>query len=289
MATTTFMKWADWRPRSRRTFASVVFAAQTVLTAPFMLNAPAIAQQAPLPIARNTATVTVTPAVADAGTLREIRVSGNWVNGCAPSTSSAAFQTVGGQSTVTVELRLPQTLVACTQAITPYSQSVTITPSVRGRVRVVVVTDTGQYLGEGSIDVRQPGDDRSRYNVTGLWYDPSTNGSGLTFIHSSTNDNAVFGTWYVYGADGVARWFTIQTTRWTLQGEVLEGDLYETRAAGISCAPLQACPARYSSATIIGRARMAMINANTARIEAISPGGQGGAVLFASNLQRIVF
>lgn len=244
------------------------------------------AQVAALPIARNTAEISVTPAVADAGTLREIRVSGRWTDGCVPVSAAAAQSVVGGQPAVTIQLQIPLTLVACTQAISPYSLAVSFTPAQRGKHRVLVVTSAGQFLGEGVVDVRQPNDDRSRFDITGLWYDPGTNGSGLTFIHSRTTDSLVFGTWYVYGADGVARWFTIQNTRWVLQGEVLEGDLYETRSAAVSCAPLVACPTLRQSATIIGRARMVMSGAHSAKIEAISP---AGAVLFASNIQRIQF
>ncbi|MBL8514514.1 MAG: hypothetical protein JNJ55_11030 [Betaproteobacteria bacterium] len=251
--------------------------------------ADASAQAAQLPIARNTATIGVIPAVADVGTLREIRISGRWTDGCVPVSAAATQSTVGGQPVVTIQLQIPLTLIACTQAITSYTQAVNFTPGQRGKHRVVVVTSAGQYLGEGVVDVRQPNDDRSRHDITGLWYDPGSNGSGLTFIHSKSTDSLVFGTWYVYGADGVARWFTIQNTRWTLQGEVLEGDLYETRSAATACAPLTACPALFTSATIIGRARMGMTGADTARIEAISPAGQGGAVLFASNIQRINF
>jgi hypothetical protein len=231
----------------------------------------------------------VLPASADAGVSRDIQITGRWLNGCVPVEARATQSLVNGSPLVTVELQEPLTLVACTQAITNYALTTIFVPSVRGRYRLVVVTSSGRFLGESILDVRQATDSRSRYDITGVWYDPATNGSGLTFIHSRANDPLVFGTWYVYGADGVARWFTIQNTRWMSQGNVLEGDLYETRAGSANCPPFSACPVPFSTAQVIGRARMTMNSANSARIEAINPGNPGGAVMFASDLQRIQF
>jgi hypothetical protein len=249
----------------------------------------AAAQTAPLVFPRDFANLTVAPAVADAGTARELRIAGLWMNGCVPVGAKVAFTRFSGPAAtpvVTVELQEPQTLVACTLAITPYEQRVTFTPTVRGLLRVVIVTRAGRFLGEGVIDVREASDHRSLADITGVWYDPTTNGSGLTFIHSAADDNTVFGTWYVYGNDGVARWFTIQNARWSAQGRLLRGDLYETRGQPASCAPLPACPVPHTTLNLLGQAQMSFGDANTARIEAFAP---GGAPLFASNLQRIQF
>ncbi|MBL8522013.1 MAG: hypothetical protein JNK75_15250 [Betaproteobacteria bacterium] len=258
----------------------------TLLCAVALLQGQARAQSAELTFARNSAAVNVQPATADIGVARTIQVSGHWINGCAPVSARATQFPVNGVPVVTLELQEPLTLIACTQAITPYTLSASFTPVARGRLRIVVVSSSGQFLGEGLLDVRQAGDMHSRHDVTGVWYDPTTNGSGLTFIHSRTTDSLVFGTWYVYGTDGVARWFTIQSTRWLSQGNVLEGDLYETRAGPASCPPLSACPVPFSSVQVIGKARMTMNGAHAARIEAIHP---GGAVMFASDVQRIQF
>jgi hypothetical protein len=248
-----------------------------------------MAQSTALPAPRNTANLLIVPTQADLGIPRELRVSGIWMNGCAPVGATAVFTRFSGpESTpvVTIELFEPLTLVACTQALTPYEQRVTFTPTVRGRLRVVIVTNLGRYIGESVLDVREANDDRSITDITGVWYDPTTNGSGLTFIHSRVNDNTVFGTWYVYGSNGVARWFTIQNNRWSAQGNVLVGDLYETRGLATSCQPLEACPVPFTSVTVLGSARMSFSDANMARIDALSP---TGAVLFSSNLQRIQF
>ncbi|HEX4858495.1 MAG TPA: hypothetical protein VFV17_05715, partial [Usitatibacteraceae bacterium] len=119
------------------------------------------------------------------------------------------------------------------------------------------------------------------------WYEPSTNGSGLTFVQSAQVADLVFGTWYVYSADGGSRWYTIQNTAWRSQGSVLEGDLYETRAAGTSCpAPLESCPVPFSALAIIGRARFTLSDEHNGRIEALTA---LGSTLFASNITRIRF
>ena len=136
--------------------------------------------------------VTVTPAVADIGVPRQIRIAGTWP-GCPPvnaGINSNAAQSAGSK---VVQLVLPLTFAPCAAFLT-YSVSFTYTPQARGIDKLLVVGADGDYLAEGLLDTRAPTDDRSAFNITGMWYDPQSNGSGLTFVHSRIADNKVFGT-----------------------------------------------------------------------------------------------
>lgn len=228
------------------------------------------------------AVVDVTPLVADIGVPRQIRVSGTWAHACVPLSATLVEGGSGDADQLTVRLNVPQTLVACAQVLTPYSQVVSYTPSVRGKKRIAAVTNDGQYLGDGSLATRGPDDVTSLADITGMWYDPATNGSGLTFIHNGTS--TVFGTWYLYDSQGNARWYTIQNVQWLQQGRVFEGTIYETTGHGVVCPPpFVACPVAFASATPRALARFTLNSATSARIEALAG---NGSVLFSSNLVR---
>lgn len=247
----------------------------------------ATAQSTGLLIATNAVRVSVTPAVADIGVVRAIKIEGLWHNGCPPSfaqvTPSGFFESA--KNVITLNLIEPATLVACTQAITPYSLTTEYTPSTRGRTRVIVTARGGEFLGEGVIDTRSPNDATAQTDITGVWYDPATNGSGLTFVQSAATNNLVFGTWYIYSQNGSSRWYTIQNTAWQSQGGVLVGGLYEARGKSVTCpTAFPACPVGLADATTVGTARFTLRDRNNARIEALSP---SGALLFASDITRI--
>jgi len=226
--------------------------------------------------------ITVTPAVADIGIAREINVSGHW-NGCAPVGVSLGGYFLFIPTTRIVRMILPQTFAPCPLGMA-YSQSTSYTPVERGKTRILVLNADGEYLGETQVDTRAANDHRPAFNITGMWYDPQSNGSGLTFVHSRSNDNAVFGTWYVYDAAGKPRWYTIQNAEWKGQGRVMEGLLYET--AGVARCPLpfnNGCPASIGSLTNIGRARVTLTGDNSARVEALTA---EGVLVFSSNVIR---
>ncbi len=242
----------------------------------------ASAQTPGLAVMERVSQITVTPAVADIGVAREIKVSGNW-NGCAPVGASLGGYFLFIPTTRIVRMILPQTFAPCPFGMA-YSQSTTYTPAERGKTRILVLNADGEYLGETQVDTRAANDHRPAFNITGMWYDPQSNGSGLTFIHSRGNDNAVFGTWYVYDATGKPRWYTIQNAEWKGQGRVMEGFLYET--AGVANCPLpfiHGCPANIGLLTNIGRARVTLTGDNSARVEALTT---GGVVIFSSNVIR---
>ncbi len=229
------------------------------------------------------ATVEVTPLVADVNVERHIKVSGTWPHACGPLSASVAAPGVNVTGSVVVRLVVPQTFAACAQVLTPYSFTVNYTPTQRGVMKIAVLTNDGEFLGDGSIVTRGADDNSAFSDVTGVWYDPLTNGSGLTFIHDGAN--VLFGTWYVYDSQGKPRWYTIQSVQWKQQGKVFEGTIYETVGRSVTCpAPFLACPVEMSSVSPIGIARFTLITPTTAKIEALTSLGQ---LLFSSNLVRI--
>jgi len=239
--------------------------------------------QAPIQVApERVSDVTVTPAVADIGVAREIKVSGKWPS-CPPVGATVTSAAASPPVTRVVRLILPQTLLPCPAPYIAYSVTVTYTPTVRSIDRLLVLNADGEYLAEALLDTRAPDDHRSAFNITGMWYDPQSNGSGLTFVHSRVTDNTVFGTWYVYEASGKPRWYTIQNTEWKSQGRVMEGLLYETSAVASCPVPFSACPARLGQLATAGRARVTLTGASTARVEALTA---EGAVIFSSNVFR---
>jgi hypothetical protein len=229
--------------------------------------------------------ITVTPVTAEPGVAREIRISGNWP-GCPPVGANLGAASPGTTTRV-ARMVLPATFAPCA-AILAYSVTTTVVPSAIGIEKLLVLNVDGEYLGETLVDTRASSDNRSGFNITGMWYDPQSNGSGLTFVHSRVNDNAVFGTWYVYDSSGKPRWYTIQNAAWKSQGRVLEGVIYETLApVRASCpAPLTACPAEVISLLLVldvGRARVTLTGPDRALVEALA---RDGSVVFSSNVMR---
>jgi hypothetical protein len=232
-------------------------------------------------VAERVAKITVTPVVADIGVAREITISGTW-NGCVPAGARSIYSATPPSLTIVAQLVLPMTFAPCA-AFLPYTVTTTFTPTARGRHRLLVTNVDGELLGETLLDARAPDDHSSAFNITGMWYDPASNGSGLTFIHSRLNDNAVFGTWYLYDSGGSARWYSIQNAQWKSQGRVLEGLLYSTSAIASCPTAFPGCPAQVGIASVVGRARVTIIDAGRMRVEALS---SDGAVIFASDTVR---
>jgi hypothetical protein len=121
--------------------------------------------------------------VADVGVPRTIQIAGVWP-GCSPVGARVIESGRLAPTTRVVQMILPQTLMPCPAAFLPYTASATFTPTSRGIDRLLIHNVDGEYLGESLLDTRAPDDRRSAYNITGMWYDPASNGSGLTFVHS---------------------------------------------------------------------------------------------------------
>ena len=186
--------------------------------------------------------ITVMPAVDLPGKTRVITISGQTYAGCpymAPVIDPAASQLLGG---VVIRLDPVPTLAPCSiLSFTPYRFEIPYTPIAISSLRVVAASSSGQIRSESRMATGGvAGRARALGDISGLWYDPASNGSGLQFTHNASGSDGAFGTWFLYDLDGKPRWLTIQSVVWRDDGSVFTGDLFETRAPIIGCSP--ACP-----------------------------------------------
>jgi len=119
------------------------------------------------------------------------------------------------------------------------------------------------------------------YDINGMWFDTSTNGSGISFHHRRTGGDVTFGTWFMFDREGQSRWYSLQATRWTGGGNLLEGLFIES--AG-SCASPSACPAKGSGPLPVYTFQLTFISATQATALVF---GLQGEVLFRSDLRRL--
>ena len=74
--------------------------------------------------------------------------------------------------------------------------------------------ETLSFRVNGRVEVAVfPPPPRPLTDYTGLWWNPVEGGWGLS-LHQGATDT-LFGSWYVYGANGQPEWFTIQGGSWT--------------------------------------------------------------------------
>jgi len=217
------------------------------------------------------AIVTVTPAVAAPETPRTITVNGMWPNGCVPGNPTLERDPLK-TNTLVFKLYVPQTLVACTQALTPYQEQQTYTPREGGVERIVVLTNDGQLLGEGQVITQAQGKAHSTVNLTGEWHAAETLGSGLFLAHNFTGSDALLGGWFYYDEEGHARWGSLQMGSWQ-SPTVFVGQLLEFRAAPApgNCGAVRACPRRSASYNHVGSVRIEIVNENQIIVEAHGP------------------
>ena len=206
--------------------------------------------------------ITVLPAVDVAGRARTIIISGQTYAGCpfaAPFVDGVASQLIGG---VAIRLDPVQTLAPCqANVFTAYRFEIPYTPAAAGAIRVLAASSNGAIRSESRIrTTATQGRTRAIGDITGIWYDPVTNGSGLQFTHNFAGSDFVFGTWYLYELDGKSRWLSIQNVVWQADGTLLTGDLLETRSTPAPCAfpgcPPDPLPILATTMTKIGTARI---------------------------------
>jgi hypothetical protein len=234
------------------------------------------------------ASVTVAPASAPPGTPRTITINVPQPIGCEARQLRVVDTEVHLDRTLVVQLLGGSAQIFC-DVIANYRYETTYTPQSEGNLNVMVMNvryGSTALLAESAMVTRTADSARSRFDLTGMWYDPATNGSGLTFIHAATRSDGVFGTWFLYDAQGLPRWFTIQNVMWKPGGLEAEGTLLNS-SAPINICPLTiiGCPLAASLTAPMGRARIIMQSATQARIEALAPDGR---VVFVSNVIRPV-
>ena len=228
----------------------------------------------------------VTPPLAAAGAPRQVTVTLPMLTGCEP-TGVTVVPADARHRTATIQLDGGAEGHLCTSHVFLYSKTVELTPDAEGDMKVVLISNDGRYAGETVVHTRSSVSTRSQYDLTGMWFDPATAGSGLTFIHGATGSDAAFGTWYVYDGSGAPRWYSVQNFRWSGGGSVADGQIFETHANAAPCNfPGDGCPIVFSSISPVASMHLVMQGANSARVQAISP---DGVVLFTSNIVRSIF
>ena len=128
---------------------------------------------------------------------------------------------------------------------------------------------------------------RSTFNLDGMWFDPATNGSGISFHHAVASD-VVFGTWFLYAAQPKTRWYSLQSMQWMQGGTVLVGIAYEGRTNNVNPACLAGddCPRHAVELRAVGAVSVTVIDQNNLRVEALD---QYGRTAFVSLLKRLSF
>jgi hypothetical protein len=246
----------------------------------------------------------VTPLVGVVGEPRTLSVIGQWPDTCPPVAATLDDSLATAGKTVLIRLLVLPTSVKCPSGITPYRFEIPYAGREVGALNVLIF---GAVLpinnnGKGSIittAVAVPATattaavafGHSAGDISGVWYDPATSGSGLSFTHAYAGSDAVFGTWFLYDSNGLPRWFSIQDAKWSGNGTVMEGKLLETSAAANSCLPdIVACPTNSTSLTNAGRIRATFVNIEVgstkspqAKVEAFS---STNVPLFSSNIIR---
>jgi hypothetical protein len=248
-------------------------------------------------IAPFTPNISVVPDVDVPNRARTIVISGQALSGCPfadPLLDGPASLLLGG---VVIRLDPVPTLVPCNTNVTvPYRFEIPYTPTAVGTLRVVAASSSGGIRSESQIRTSSAqGRTRAVGNITGVWYDQTTNGSGIQMNHNFAGSDVVFATWYVYDTNGKARWLTIQNITWQAGGTEFTGDLLETKAGIIICDPI-ACPdalrpKKFDSMTKVGTVRFRFTGlepySDTVPQGVAEAFSLTGALLFVSNIQRI--
>jgi hypothetical protein len=239
----------------------------------------ALAEEAKLTLAPPS--VVVAPLIANTGVERTITVSGVWPDACPPQ-NATLLPAVPGDNTISIKLIQPQTFVACAQVITSFSSSVTYTPTAAGTQRIVATVNDGRHLATGQLITQSADKARASTDLTGTWYNATTNGSGLALFHSHAGSDVMTGAWYVYDTAGKPYWFLIQNGVWA-DANIFYGDLMQSSAPGGNCLFLPACARTMLASTRVGAVRIEIQEANRIRVSI----GSGGPPLPEVNFETV--
>lgn len=244
--------------------------------------------------------ITVVPDVDTPGRARTVVITGQYFAGCPfapPTLDGQAGILLGG---VVIRMDPVQTLAPCnSNSILPYRFEIPYTPMAAGTQRVVVASASGTIRSESRIRTAAgQGRTRAVGDVTGLWYDPATDGSGLQLTHNFAGTDVVFGTWYLYDISGLARWLSIQGVVWQTGGTSFTGDLYQSGLDfpfQIICDPVPCLsiigPRPMQGITKIGTVRFTFTGlgpySDTPPQAVAEAFTVGGVLRFTSNISRI--
>lgn len=270
-----------------------------VLLASMLFRAsPAFAATIPLPQLPVPAPVeAVLPAVAAPNVPRKIIISSAWLNNCGPVNFTLNARDINETGILVVRVAYaafnPIGAVCVPLLAGDARLELAYTPTQAGVIRVVVISERDAVSGEGSIVTSVEGKPRSVVDISGVWFDPASSGSGITFQHSFATTDLTFGTWYLYDQSGRARWYTMQNAVWNADGRGLLADLLESRAPPSACPVGAPCPLLSTASTKVGSIKILLTGDDfsrpsslTMKIEAVS---LAGTPLFSSMSSKLVF
>lgn len=225
--------------------------------------------------------VTVSPVVADVGVQRTITVSASWPDACVPVNPTLSVSNIPGQDTVNIHFIVPQTFIACAQVVTPYSATFNYTPTRAGSQRIAILLSDGRYLGGGQIITQVAGQPRAAVDLSGVWHDPTSNGSGLALFHSQATTDVMAGAWYVFDGSGKPFWYLIQNGRWQSSTTYL-GNLVEVQAGTTPCnILLPGCARAQQTSRIVANISIQILAQDRIRVTVTPHGEVTPAVILA--------
>ena len=215
----------------------------------------------------------VSPSISTVGASRTL-----FANGC---TGSVTLDESEVATTRTLILQSVPFSIGCVES----PKALSFTPRSVGTLRVIMKLPDGRVAAEALMETVVGA--RSPINLDGMWFDPATNGSGISFHHAAGSDT-VFGTWFLYGVSNfsVPRWYSLQNMQWMQGGALLVGTAYEPAGAGPAlCTVGDDCP-RPAVIKPVGSVSVAVIDRDNLRVEALD---QYGRSAFVSSLKRLAF
>jgi len=159
-------------------------------------------------------------------------ISGTWLNGCIPNSATVT----SNNYSALIVLKVPPLDTFCSQALTNFR--VTAAPvsfAQAGSYSLEVIDSNGQRLKSSGFAVQSPTTAYSQFNVSGVWFEPTSSGSGLFLLHSKkgTND-AIFGGWNNYRQSGESSWFSLQGGAW-VSPLSFAGEVHESKGMLLTC------------------------------------------------------
>ena len=193
-----------------------------------------------------TSAVYVHPTSAPLGTPRTVFFVDARLTGCMSQSYAFDASALDTQNLISIRFDLTPQPCGVPPPSYPTFKAYTVTPSRADKLTIRATRNGQAEIFEA--EVTSTSAPRSSRNVNGMWFDPTTNGSGIAMHHSRASD-AVFGTWFIFNLDGSTRWYTMQQAYWRGNGDILEGLLFGMSG---NCPEEShvACPARASVRTL---------------------------------------
>ena len=231
--------------------------------------------------------IEVVPLTAAANTPRRISLYGVWPNGCPPTGATIVSETQTAPRTLTLRLNEIFTLVACTQALTPFRVELDYTPKSPGVLHINLLQASGRVAATGMLGVAEASGVGA--NLSGTWFDAPLVGSILMITHSVVQPAALIGSWNLFARDGQPRWNLFHSSRQTTTSNVYEADIYEYQSAANPDCSTSACPMPGFTGKPIGTLRVIALTSKELMIEHWLNGFPGGILVQRSAMTRVDF